>query len=229
MRLVRLTGLAVALALVLAASAVADDVPLGFTNGFLASCPAGGCATVSITVSGTTATFTVSSLLDGYQFDTFGFNFSGGSLSLVPGSVSGAVGSGAGLSGVGAEDGFGKFLWNFDTGINGGSTGSACSGVASDPDCTFTFQVTGTGVTSTSQFEYLQTSSNPHSNTWFAGHIANDTCTGFVGGGGATSHTGDTTPCGGTTTTPEPSSLTLLGASGLLSGFGLAIRRKLRK
>ena len=50
---------------------------LNYTNGF-AVCPIGGCASVNLLInSSTSATITVTSLLNGYQFDNFGFNYNG--------------------------------------------------------------------------------------------------------------------------------------------------------
>lgn len=86
-------------------------------------CSSGGpCGEVTLSVSGNTATFTVSSLLSGYIFDTFGFNSSVG-ISLV--SASGEVGSFS-LGGSGNEGGWGSFGHNFHTGESGGSNGHQC-------------------------------------------------------------------------------------------------------
>jgi hypothetical protein len=228
MKFTRLLVFTIAATLLLAATAMAD-VTLNLNNGFLpGGCPVGGCAIVNISVNdaGNTATFTVSSLMSGFQFDTFGFNFTGGSLALS-GTPTGAV-SGPSFSGLGNEDGFGKYLWNFNTGINGGSTGSACNGTVADTDCTFVFTVSGANISNVTQFDSLLNGTNNDSATWFAGHLASGTCTGYVGGGGgletAPSSDGSCTP-----TVPEPGSTSLLGLGGLLSGLGLTVRRLLRR
>jgi hypothetical protein len=231
MKLTRLLLSAFAVILLLGTTAMADTT-LTLTNGFLpGGCPAGGCASVGISVNGAanTATFTVSSLLAGYQFDTFGFNYTGGGTLSLFGTPTGAV-SVASLSGLGNEDGFGKYLYNFNTGINGGSTGFACDGTAADSDCTFSFTVTGPTISGVSQFESLVNGSNQgDSLTWFAGHLASSPCTGYVGGGGdATSRPSDTGTCT-PTDVPEPASMQLLGVGGLLSSLGLAVRLKLRR
>src|ERR1700752_425536 len=96
------------------------------------ACSSGSpCASVSLDVSstGNTATFTVTSLNNGYVFDTFGFNAetgatgtqgSGSLLNLSLLSSSGEVNSPS-LGGLGNEDGWGKFDYHFSTGKNGGS------------------------------------------------------------------------------------------------------------
>lgn len=198
----------------------ADDLSftLSFTNGFT-TCPAGGCATVNVNVSGGKAAITVTSLLNGYQFDEFGLNLpSGDSVSLLSASGAG-LGSSYGLTGGGQLDGFGKFDYVFDTGINGGSTGGNCvvAGGSASAGCSFTFTLTGTGLTNASVFEVLSTNGNGQGDAWFAGHIAGSACTGFTGGGNTTGlHNGSTgcTPV----SAPEPNSLTLL-SSALLALF----------
>lgn len=204
---------------------------LNFTNGFTI-CPAGGCATVNIATNGlgTGATLTVSSLLNGYQFDSFGFNLANGS-AITGFSSSGTVntsGPNYGLSGppgTYAQNGFGKFMFVFDTGINGGSTGGNCVVTGGSPSagCTFTLSLTGTGLTSASVLQVLSSGGAGDGNTWFAGHVAGSACTGFVGGGNATGNTNGTSGCG--TPVSEPSSLSLLGL-GVLALLAVPLIRR---
>lgn len=188
---------------------------LNFTNGF-ATCPSGGCATVNIVATGTQATITVSSLLNGYQFDSFGFNLSSGTITSF--SSSGTVntsdpnyGLSAPPAGPWAQNGFGKFQYVFDTGINGGSTGGNCvvTSGSPGPGCTFALTLNGTGLTSYQLFEVLSSGNAGDGNAWFAGHVAGTTCTGFVGGGNATGNQNGSSSCT-PVATPEPSTLSLL-------------------
>ncbi len=190
-------------------------VPLDLTNGFI-TCPAGGCAEVTIDVtSSTSATLEFTSLLSGYQFDTVGFNITGGTISSIapPTPKSGGTN----------QDGFGKFGYVYDTGNNGGSTGSACNGTIADAACDFTLTITGTGL-SAADFETVGSA-----DTWFAGHIASATCTGYVGGGGpATTNPDDGGACS-STSAPEPGTSGMLGiglGGLLLLGFGFSSRRR---
>jgi MYXO-CTERM domain-containing protein len=193
----------------------ADSVSLDLTNGFVA-CPVGGCAEVTITVApgGTSATLEFTSLLSGYQFDDVGFNFTGGTISgIVPPTPK---------SGGTNLDGFGTFGYVYLTGNNGGSTGSACNGTIGDAACDFTLTITGTGL-SAADFETVGSA-----DTWFAGHIASATCTGYVGGGGpATTNPDDGGACS-STSTPEPgtSGMLVVGLAGLF-GLGFLSRRRL--
>ena len=188
-----------------------ETVFLNLTNGFTTCTP--NCAQVFIDVNtgGTSATLTFTSLLSGFQFDTVGFNSNDATISVTGGPLKNNPPN--------AQDGFGKFGYVVDTGINGGSTGSSCNGTTGDADCNFIVTITGTGLT-LSNFHTLSIGGD---SVFFAGHIASDTCTGFVGGGGGATD-GTTGGTCGTTSTPEPGSLSMLGI-GLLAIGGFARRR----
>jgi hypothetical protein len=173
-------------------------------------CSSGGpCGEVTLTVSGNTATFTVSSLLSGYIFDTFGFNSTVG-VSLV--SASGEVGSFS-MSGSGNEDGWGSFGHNFDTGKAGGSKGTDCtvSGGVPGAGCTFTFTVKCTSNCTLSLSDFEVASSGGNGSGYFAGHMASKKKSGYAG---------NPVPF----PIDEPSTLTVLG-SGLLAAGGFLRRR----
>ena len=180
-------GVLVAMTVLASSGATADPVQFLLTAsnaGGPACSVATPCAevTIDISASGATATFTVSSLLSGYVFDTFGFN-SSASVSFVPGSGTGEVGTYS-IKGPGSygQDGWGNFDFLFDTGENGGSNGGDCvvTGGTPGPGCTFSFQVTGTGLT-LADFEITSTNDS-NGTTFFAGHMANGTpYTGYVG------------------------------------------------
>jgi hypothetical protein len=193
----------------------ADTIPLSLTNGFT-TCPAGGCAEVTISATSTSATLEFTSLLSGYQFDEVGFNETGGTISTILPDT--PKSGGTNLSS------FGSFDYVYETGDHGGSTGSACNGTIGDASCDFTLMITGTGL-SVADFETVG-----DADTDFAGHIGSATCTGFVGGGGpATSSPGGSSSCSSTTmSAPEPGTLGTL-AFGLicLAGLGFASRRRL--
>ncbi len=167
------------------------------------------CAEVNLDVNGSTAIFTVTSLLNGYIFDTFGFNtINGVSVSLV--SASGEVGSYS-LGGSGNEDGWGSFKYNFDTGKSGGSDGGDC--VNQGAGCTFTFTLSSASSLTLADFEKL--SSGGAGSGFFAGHLAN--------GNGNTGYVGDTQPF---TPVSEPASMAIL-IPGMLAGVGFLRRRVL--
>jgi len=177
-------------------------------------CSAGApCAEITIATSGDFATFTVSSLLTGYIFDTLGFNSSVG-VSLVAGSGTGELGSYS-LGGSGNEDGWGTFGHNFDTGKSGGSSGTDCVVTAGNPGagCTFSFEVQAGSALSVSNFKIA--SSGGTGSGFFAGHMAaSDNRSGYAGS------PSPLTPIG------EPGTISVLG-SGLLAAFGLLRRRVL--
>jgi len=183
-------GVLVAMTALVSSQARADAVQVFLLTASNAGGPACSvatpCAEVTIDISGsgsgTVATFTVSSLLSGYVFDTFGFN-SSASVSFVPGSGTGELGTYS-LNGPGSygQDGWGKFNFLFDTAKSGGSNGGDCvvTGGTPGPGCTFSFQVTGTGLT-LADFEITSTNDS-NGTTFFAGHMANGTpYTGYVG------------------------------------------------
>jgi len=190
-------GVLVALTVLASSQARAGAVEESF---LLTAANAGGpvcseaspCAEVTIDISsGTTATFTVTSLLAGYIFDTFGFN-SSATVAFAPGSGTGELGSYS-LGGSGNQDGWGTFNFVFDTGETGGSNAGACSVSGGTPSagCTFSFQVTGTGLT-LADFEIAST--NDHNGTtFFAGQMADTSnFTGFAGESVAVSEPGET-------------------------------------
>ncbi len=144
--------------------------------------------------------FTVDlSLIGNLQFDKLGFNgdLSFGDLSLLCFNFGSACSSGVGgasLNGSGQEDGFGKFDYTLLTGLDGGS---GCGSNGSGCKLLFTFVIGDSqGSISTSDF------------TNAAGHVANGSYSGYIATGDAPS-------------TPEPSSLLLLGSGILLVGFRL--------
>jgi hypothetical protein len=172
------------------------------------------CGQITLTTNGTSyATFTVSSLLSGYVFDSFGFNTTPGiTLSLF--SSSGEVNNPS-LGGAGNEDGWGSFAHNFNTGKSGGSSGGDCavSGGVPGAGCTFTFTVkcTNNCILSLSNFEV--TSSGGNGTGYFAAHLA--------AGNGKTGYVGSPTQI---TQIDEPMTLNVMGV-GLLTVGGLLRRR----
>jgi len=177
-------------------------------------CSAGGpCGEVTLTTSCSFATFTVSSLLSGYVFDTFGFNTDVG-LTLI--SASGEVGAFS-LGGSGNQDGWGSFTHIFDTGKNGGSNGGDCvvTGGVPGAGCTFTFTVKCTSNCTLTLANFEFTSSGGTGSGLFAGHLAD--------GNGNTGFVGNPQPG---TPIDEPASLSVVGV-GLLSFGGLLRKRRL--
>ncbi len=172
------------------------------------------CGQITITTNGTSfATFTVTSLLSGYIFDTFGFNTVPGiTLSLF--SSSGEVNNPS-LGGAGNEDGWGSFGHNFSTGLNGGSKGGDCvvTGGVPGAGCTFTFTVkcTTNCILSISSFEVASVGGN--GTGYFAAHLA--------AGGGKTGYVGSPKQI---TQIDEPTTLNVMGM-GLLAVGGLLRRR----
>jgi len=244
-RILAIAVLAVCIAGV-SGSAMADDIDvLLHTNGF-ATCPTYGCATVNVHITNSSsATITVVSLLNGYQFDNFGFNLvSTSSITGFSATVAGVSNpSGDSLSGMPTGgsynlNGFGNFDFLYNTGLNGGSTGSNCvvtvgSGgttATGSTGCKFVLTLTGAGL-SLNAFNLVSGGNAAEGNVLYAGHLASASCTGYVGGGqlgtsGTETDTGTTGTGGacGTTTTPEPAGLMLLGSG--LSAMGLLFRRK---
>jgi len=187
---------------------------LGTTNGFTVCNPYCGQVTISINAAGTSATFTVSSLLNGFQFDNFFFNGPGG-LSL---GTSGYTLSYNPTPPPPNADGFGPFNYLLGTSTNGGSTGASCSGSAADPDCNIIFILNGSALT-LSTFYAGDGSNN------FAGHMAAAGCSGYAGDGTNSSNPPGVTQC---YSTPEPAGMSLL-LSGLVGMGGLLrIRRSKR-
>lgn len=166
------------------------------------------CGEVNITTSGNFATFTVSSLLSGYIFDTFGFNYSPNVFAI--GNFGGEV-SNPFIIGNEQQDGWGSFGVVVHTGLNGGSRGGDCvvTGGVPGAGCTFTFQVECHTNCLLSDFEI--SSSGGAGSGFFAGHLA--------AGGGLTGYVGAPS-----TQIDEPASLSVIG-SGLLMLAGLLRRR----
>lgn len=164
------------------------------------------CGEITITTSGNTATITVSSLLTGYIFDTFGFNVTSNVVSF--GQPWGGEINNPSFSFHTQQDGWGNFGVVFNTGMNGGSNGGDCvvTGGVPGAGCTFHFTVTCTSNCKLSDFI---TNANGQ---LFAGHLA--------AGRGNTGYVGDAQPF----SVDEPASLSVVG-SGLLLLGGLLRRR----
>ena len=181
-------------------------------SGSLPCSPAAPCAKVTLDVNnaGTEATFTVTSLLKGFVFDTFAFNTGGATVNLVSGSAAGAAGSNS-LGGSSSEGGWGNFEHTFATGKNGGSDGRNCSGSPSLSvgGCSFSFVLSSSSSLSLSTFEYA--SSGTNGSGFFAGHMASSDNSGYSGGP-------EFMPIS------EPGMLLIL-APGLLTAAGLLTRR----
>ena len=189
------------------------------SNGTAPPCSAAApCAQITIDTSGNMANFTVSSLVNGWIFDNFGFNTISGVPALTFGGASGEIGPTAGLQGPGSfqEDGWGSFIYQFDTGKNGGANGSDCVVTAGKPGpgCTFTFSVTSTSALTVADFEKL--SSGGSGSGFFAGHEASQTLSGF---------SGNSQPI--PPPLSEPAALAVV-VPGLLVAFGQLRRRVLR-
>lgn len=217
MRKLLLLTLCLLLCMVVAsASAWADSESWYFTGSNTQSqvpcTPSAPCGEITITTSGNMATITVSSLLSGYVFDTFGFN-SSQAISLVPGSGTGELGTYS-IPGGGNQDGFGSFNYIFDTGKNGGSSGGDCvvTGGVPGAGCTFSFKVQCSGSCTLSLSNFEITSSGGNGSGFFAGHLAD--------GNGNTGYVGDTMQF----QVDEPASLSVVG-SGLLL-VGALLRRR---
>jgi hypothetical protein len=201
-----------ALCLMATTFAVADSetwLIVGTNNQSQVPCtPMAPCGEVNLNVVGNDATFTVTSLLNNYVFNTFGFNTSGIAVSLV--TASGEVGAYS-LGGSGTQDGWGTFQHIFDTGKNGGSDGPDCQNQG--PGCTFMFQVHSSSALTLMDFEQLSTGGN--GSGLFAGHLAAP--------GGNTGFVGNTQ----LQQIPEPASLSVMGTA--LFAFGAGLKRKLLK
>ena len=214
-----------------------DDPLLTYTNGFT-TCPAYGCANVAASGTSTSATLTITSYLDGYVFDNFGFNLASGA-SITGWSITGEVSgptlngnstSGAVTAGSYQLNGFGSFQYLVDTGKNGGSDGGDCavttsggSLVSESSGCTFTITLNGTGFSS-SIFQALSSLPAGDGQAEFAGHVANaNLCTGFVGGGNVTgeSNKNGTSSCATPAPEPSTSSMLLIGFVSLLALAGI--------
>ena len=155
-------------------------------------CSAGApCAQITINTNGNMANFTVSSLVNGWIFDRFGFNTVSGVPALMFGGAGGEIGPTAGLNGPGgpapnctgcfAENGWGKFMYQFDTGKNGGANGTDCVVTAGKPGpgCTFIFSVTSTTALTVADFKIA--SSGGSGSGLFAGHQAASNNSGYSG------------------------------------------------
>jgi hypothetical protein len=136
-----------------------------------------------------------------FQFDRMGFNsdvMSG--LFLDCFNFASTCTSGVGMATLGGskqEDGFGRFDYTLNTGLNGGS---GCNPDGMGCENLFTFVISDTnGPLSLSDFD-----------TFVAGHVANGAGSGFIATGGSP--------------VPEPTSLLLFG-SGFLSMLGYIRRR----
>lgn len=206
-------GVAVLFALGTCVTARADTVTitLNVANANLSSQGSGPYGQVVISGSDTSWSATATGL-NGFVFGDGGIlalNLNS-SATLTPITGFCQVGVDLGCNGNNQEDGFGDFTFKLNDG----------SGFSS-PYTTFAISFTTSG--SFADVSHLLSSTLPS----VAGHLgpaSNTACTGFAANGGTGSGTIDNAAC---TSTPEPGSMTLLGA-GVLSLVGLVTRKRFR-
>jgi len=167
----------------LADSSMSWDLTGTNAPGQLPCSSAAPCVEVTLDVNANMATFTVSSLLSGWVIDSFGFNTASGVPALMSGGASGEIGPSSKLEGPGsfAQDGWGKFTYDFKTGKDGGSSGGDCVVTAGKPGpgCTFVFSLTSTTTLTLADFEVQ--SSGGSGSGYFAEHEASSSHSGYGG------------------------------------------------